>query len=543
MHALKIFSLLHATPSKHRNVALNNTLPADTVIVKLVIVVVVLVSLSLAFRSDTMLTDRPIKEDAFYTFTVARNLAMGNGITIDGTNPTDGFQPLFTFLITPVFMATLPDRYEPIRFIIVIQWIMFLATAYLLGCIARDALREQRGASKRAVFWWVASLYLTSAGVFVTCFNGMETGLLLFCYALSWRYYQVIPLNTARATVLFGVLLGLTVLARIDAALFVALLSFAQLLPADGLGMRRRFRRFLLMSGTAFLVTLPWWCYNVLYFDSLMPTSGRAELRWMLSFERMSQSIASISQGVMPGVYFSQYPFEGLHAVAFRLALGGLVAFSLWKARHRLMPAMDSVDKDIQGVARRSVHFGIVLLVASMLLVILYTLSSKAYWFYGRYFSPLFLISCTAVGVFLYDLSKRFPVVAKATLVGLAVPVLAAVYFLRVGQFGSEYITEQLALVNAHVPHQSSVGAWQTGTLGYFRDCVVNLDGKVNYEALKSQHNLLQYVEQHKIEWVCDRERSFDRIATEQRMNAYGWQKFAREGQYVLYHRTYDRDQ
>ena len=40
----------------------------------------------------------PLTEDGYYSLSVARNLAAGKGMTIDGANLTNGFQPLFTMI-------------------------------------------------------------------------------------------------------------------------------------------------------------------------------------------------------------------------------------------------------------------------------------------------------------------------------------------------------------------------------------------------------------------------------------------------------------
>ena len=44
-------------------------------------------------------------DDAYYYFTIARNIAHGDGITIDGAHWTTGFQPLWQLLISPAFLA------------------------------------------------------------------------------------------------------------------------------------------------------------------------------------------------------------------------------------------------------------------------------------------------------------------------------------------------------------------------------------------------------------------------------------------------------
>ena len=68
----------------------------------------------------------------------------------------------------------------------------------------------------------------------------------------------------------------------------------------------------------------------------------------------------------------------------------------------------------------------------------------------------------------------------------------------------SGYYHEQLRLVEEHVPPAEAVCAFQSGTIGYFRDRVVNLDGKVNGEALRRRGDLQAYVAERGVNWFCD---------------------------------------
>ena len=54
------------------------------------------------FLSDSVLVST-FRDDAFYYFQIARNLGDGNGFTFDGVHQTNGFHPLWLFLITPIF--------------------------------------------------------------------------------------------------------------------------------------------------------------------------------------------------------------------------------------------------------------------------------------------------------------------------------------------------------------------------------------------------------------------------------------------------------
>jgi hypothetical protein len=60
--------------------------------------------------------------------------------------------------------------------------------------------------------------------------------------------------------------------------------------------------------------------------------------------------------------------------------------------------------------------------------------------------------------------------------------------------------------LEASVPADTWVGAFQSGTIGFFHDRTINLDGKVNPEALAAttSHRLNEYVLESPIEYLVD---------------------------------------
>jgi hypothetical protein len=97
-----------------------------------------------------------------------------------------------------------------------------------------------------------------------------------------------------------------------------------------------------------------------------------------------------------------------------------------------------------------------------------------------------------------------------------------------------------LALVEQFVPVGDRVGAGQSGTLGYFRDNVVNLDGKVNPAVLPYRrarpNRVADYIAQNGLRWICDWPGEVERYLgadPDQR----GWTRIAAAGAFVLYRR------
>ena len=71
---------------------------------RILIVIVILSRLALAFRPDWRVCSRPYNDDSFYLFSVSDHIAHGDGLTVDGIHPTNGIQPLITFLYVPFFL-------------------------------------------------------------------------------------------------------------------------------------------------------------------------------------------------------------------------------------------------------------------------------------------------------------------------------------------------------------------------------------------------------------------------------------------------------
>src|SRR5262245_47671310 len=75
-----------------------------------------LLRLGLAWAPFTYLAERgPLIDDAFYSLSVARNLAAGVGPTADGVHETSGFQPLYTLLLVPLYALFRHDLILPIH--------------------------------------------------------------------------------------------------------------------------------------------------------------------------------------------------------------------------------------------------------------------------------------------------------------------------------------------------------------------------------------------------------------------------------------------
>jgi hypothetical protein len=145
-------------------------------------------------------------------------------------------------------------------------------------------------------------------------------------------------------------------------------------------------------------------------------------------------------------------------------------------------------------------------------LVTYYGLFFGAPHFLSRYLSPLApLLIIASVSVAL-DLGRlvlpRFPdLLARLYAFGgiaLSVALLARYLLPGVQEQGHMQVVRW---VEENVPDEAWVAAVQTGTLGYWHDRTVNLDGKVNPEALEARRtegHVLRYVTESDIDYVAD---------------------------------------
>ncbi|HEV8336654.1 MAG TPA: hypothetical protein VGR67_09575 [Candidatus Polarisedimenticolia bacterium] len=501
-------------------------------ILKALVAIALLAHASLTIRGREKLADYPLADDPFYSFAVARHVALGQGITIDGTTATNGFQPLFTFATVPFFWLAGEDRYAPLRYVWILEFALCAATAFLLGHIGRDLLPREDQQRRTTVFLTVALLYLGSADILLEHYNGLETGCLLFFLALVWRVYQLGSEGSGTLWAL-GAILGLVVLTRVDAVFLVIVIAAHRLLKRGAGGWLRRLREAAILSGVPFLISAPWWIYNYVYFGSLMPTSGQAETAWGLSWSKIRSTLWAFGEDGFPAAYTGRY--KSIPTDFLQLLLGILV---VWLAIRGFRRFGDPASRR----TRRGLAFGGYLLLSCAILAAWYALSSWAIHFYPRYLAPLLLLSTLAFGwmcVTLHE-TRRWIVLLIGAGLAAEVVVICAALETKWIFLGNVWHDQQLPLVQRSVPTGELVAAGQSGALGYFRDRVVNVDGKVNAKALRFQDTMWNYLDAEGVRWFCDWE-SYVFQYLGKKPEEHGWKLAGTSGRFFLYRRDVDR--
>ena len=167
-----------------------------------------------------------------------------------------------------------------------------------------------------------------------------------------------------------------------------------------------------------------------------------------------------------------------------------------------------AADDAQRETTRRTLEFAMCFAIAMAGLVVYYTLSFVAYWFYYRYFAPLAVFACVFIAIAWARLIARgtSPALHAVVAVALAVQTgwIAIASQWGGGIGGNTVYHDQVALARRYVPEGERVAGGQTGTLGYFHPRVVNLDGKVNRDALAYQEHMWDYLRAQNIKWFID---------------------------------------
>ena len=447
-----------------------------------------------------------MSEDGYLMQTVARNMAIGLGMsTADGTIPTNGVQPLATFLFAALHALAGGSKPIGITLVTVVSMLISVAGAYYLFRLGEQVFSKIRNG--RLVALVAAGLWFVAPHVMAHSMNGLETGLYHLAVLVSLHYYLLMtsdaerPLSV-RQRIALGVLLGVTFLARNDAVFFIAALLALHLLiggKKNQGGYVRRLVDCIVAGITSIAIALPWLINNYQLFGSIVPISGSAQSHATPFATNLAMVPAILFENAMlfapiPGSLETRLPVMGLSLFALMFTL---VIYWLSVAR-------TSVDN-------RRVFF--ITLLFSLGLATYYGLFFGAAWFLSRYFSvlsPLLWLGTVSTAWFLFVLTlrraeqRRLATIAVVAILGLLGAFFATMEFIKGGSHMHRQVVEW---VNANVPSEMWVGAPQTGTLGFFHDRTINLDGKVNPEALRvlmKEGHILDYVVESKIDYIAD---------------------------------------
>ena len=174
------------------------------------------------FLGQPSLSEAFMTEDGYLMLTIARNMAVGLGMTVsDGTIATNGVQPLATFVFTVPYLLTGGDKVVSLIGIHLIHAVAAAAGVFAVRALAGRVLAALDPAAPWP--WLVATLWFLGPLLVFHSMNGLETGIYtLVLVATLLQFARVLDRGVAATLVdrlTLGALCGLVFLSRNDAAI------------------------------------------------------------------------------------------------------------------------------------------------------------------------------------------------------------------------------------------------------------------------------------------------------------------------------------
>lgn len=438
-----------------------------------------------------------LEDDAWMVTAIARNWALGLGITADGINPTNGFHPLY-----PLTLGALPYLVAPANLdggfranLVICAVLATLALLPLYGLLRHLAPRPIALAG-------LAVSALNPLAIRVTV-NAMETALALLLLLVLWWLALTRPPQTWRTATLLGVVAALAILARLDNAVAAGFVGLAILW--DELRTRTLPRRTLAYGSTIAILMIPYIVRNLLVFGAIGPSSGRA-LSYLHSYAE-SFAFTSLLQLVA-----YQTALDLTWAPAWLLWLG--LALLIWLSattdatrRNQLVPAL------------------------------LYVVALTFYYAYlqqqgrERYYVAIGVVITMVVCAYFGGRQRKVPTAGENPTTRTdrenlhSTPWRAGasalgIILLNTALFAQYYTTAlhdpgltQPAMYTAarwiasNLPPAAPIGAQNSGIFQYYSErMVLNLDGKLNHEMVPilEQRALDRYMHTKGIRYLVD---------------------------------------
>jgi hypothetical protein len=280
-----------------------------------VLVLYIVLSLIGFWMADEQKLIDIFEDDAYYYFTIAKNIRDGRGLTFDGQTITNGFHPLWLLTLLPVFLIVK----DPILVLRCVGTVSTLLTGYAVFLALRVLYKY------RFVVFLISTVFFTISIASISN-TGMETAILIPLLLVTFGILEKRE-NQREKTMVIGGYLALALLARLDAVFLVFIVALFSVVES---------RRNLWIAGVPGIVLGMYLSANWLITGHLMPTSGAAK---SLNTPGQLYNPKFLHQLITPN-----NPVDGnlwvIYSLAFLVSCGLVCTFLLDTVRTRSFKAL-----------------------------------------------------------------------------------------------------------------------------------------------------------------------------------------------------------
>lgn len=444
-------------------------------------------------------------DDAFYYLRTAQELGLGNGSTFDGIHSTNGYHPLWLWVLTP-FTSIFGPGADTVRALIVLQTAIAALSFVLLARLLLRWLPPLAVALGTAV-WWLTPLSVLSS------VSGVEASLaclmVVLLITVACRFVDAPSLGSAAVV---GVITGLAFLTRTDTAFAAAAIAVWVLWQVRARPLRTVATQAGAAAVTALAVVLPWLVWNLATFGTIEQASTRARpmVMWQLATGDTSPQLA---EGVTAATSYLLENWSVDLGWAPLLAVGALVA-ACWAWRRFGFP---------HGWTRQLLLLAMLLLGSGTLLAAFHSgvrLLSREYYFEWVRMAVGILVAAAVAGFAAAAVGSAPPEGRRETQrradLGLCLLTVATAFLAAsatVQHLRDPPFDWQLSMVDAgrwleqHTEPDERIVSFNSGLIGYFSQRpVINLDGVINNASLAAleDEQLARFICDSGARWYVD---------------------------------------
>lgn len=211
-------------------------------------------------------------DDSYFYLKIAQNISSGFGSTFDGINPTNGYHPLWLWIISGLFYCLKPAGITSPEQLYIAVFILTSAintgSVILLIGIIEKTFGRQLAVSAKIILVLMAVI---SSLYFVI---GLENQLSIFLFVL-WLFFR-----TGKNCYIPGALLGLLCLSRIDyAVMLFPFLIIYEIFHKSSDNSDKNSLRIIYSLMLPLLMMTAYFYSNLHFFNHFSTTSARAQFR------------------------------------------------------------------------------------------------------------------------------------------------------------------------------------------------------------------------------------------------------------------------